>query len=131
MNTDKTSVLLVDDDIDYLEQLKFQITNFGFEVTTAESRKEAEEILETFKPSIIITDLMMENQDSGFVLAYQAKRKYPEVPVIIATNVTSESGLKFNLETEEDKNWIKADLYLEKGIRADQLHREINKLLKL
>lgn len=131
MNADKTNVLLVDDDIDYLEQIKFQLTNFGFDVTTAESKKEAEEYLDQNKPSIIITDLMMESQDSGFVLAYQAKKKYPEVPVIIATNVTSESGLKFNLETAEDKNWIKADLYLEKGIRGDQLNREICKLLKL
>lgn len=131
MSTAKTSVLLVDDDIDYLEQLKLQITQYGYEVTTAESRKEAEELLQQFKPNIIITDLMMESQDSGFVLAYQAKRLYPDVPVIIATNVTSESGLKFNLDTTEEKSWIKADLYLEKGIRGDQLHREISKLLKL
>jgi hypothetical protein len=74
---------------------------------------------------------MMETQDSGFVLAYKAKKMHPEMPVIIATAVTTETGISFNVETEEDKNWIKADLYLEKGIRGDQLHREINKLLKI
>jgi hypothetical protein len=31
----------------------------------------------------------------------------------------------------DDSRWIKADLFLDKGIRADQLQREIKKLLKL
>ena len=73
---------------------------------------------------------MMENQDSGFILAYKTKKMYPDVPVIIATAVSSETGMVFGLD-EDEKNWIKADQYLEKNIRPDQLQREINKLLKL
>jgi len=130
MLNEKKLILIVDDDIDYLFQMKHHIENFGFEVVTAESVKEAEEALK-YKPDLAILDLMMETQDAGFVLAYKIKRKYPDVPVIIATAVTAETGLSFHLETEQDKQWIKADLYLEKGIRSDQLHREINKLLKL
>ena len=83
------------------------------------------------KPDLCIFDLMMETQDSGFVLAYRAKQLYPEVPVIIASAVTSETGLVFKLETLEDKSWIKADIFIEKGIRPDQLQREINKLLEI
>jgi DNA-binding response OmpR family regulator len=73
---------------------------------------------------------MMENPDSGFILSHQAKHLYPDLPVILATAVTSETGMVFGVETEEDRKWIKADLYLEKGIRPDQLHAEISKLLK-
>jgi CheY-like chemotaxis protein len=131
METKKKVVLIADDDIDYLTQMKIMVESFGFDVITAESRKEAETILNTKKPDLAIFDLMMETQDSGFVLAYKAKQKYPDMPVILATAVTSETGLVFKVETEDDKKWIKADLYLEKGIRKDQLHREINKLLKL
>lgn len=131
MSLNKKLVLIVDDDPDYLEQLKMTVCGFGFETITAESKRDAEKILETTKPDICIFDLMMETQDSGFILAYKTKQKYPEVPVIIATAVTTETGMTFKVETEEDKNWIKADLYLEKGIRHDQLQREINKLLKL
>lgn len=127
----KKLVLIVDDDQDYLEQMKIQVESFGFEVVTAGGKTEGEELLQSIKPDLAIFDLMMETQDSGFVLAYKAKRIYPNMPVIIATAVTAETGISFNVETEEDKNWIKADLYLEKGIRGDQLHREINKLLKL
>ncbi len=124
-------VLIVDDDPDSLSLLKFHVEGFGFETITAESQKEGEEIIQTIKPDLAIFDLMMENKDSGFILSYKFKKKYPDVPVIIATAVTAETGLIFGLDTEEEKNWIKADLYLEKGIRPDQLHREINKLLQL
>ena len=130
MTENKKLILIVDDDIDYLFQMKHHVESFGFEVKTAESLKEAEEALSN-KPDLAILDLMMETQDAGFVLAYKIKKRYPDVPVIIATAVTAETGLSFHLDTEQDKQWIKADLYLEKGIRSDQLHREINKLLKL
>jgi len=127
----KKLVLIVDDDQDYLEQMKLQVELFGFDTITASSRSVGEKMLSTTRPDLAIFDLMMETQDSGFVLAYKAKKMYPDMPVIIATAATAETGITFKVETEEDKNWIKADLYLEKGIRGDQLHREINKLLKI
>jgi DNA polymerase-3 subunit alpha len=58
-------------------------------------------------------------------------KKYPDVPVIIATAVTAETGMSFDATTDNDKQWIKADLFLDKGIRTDQLHKEIKRLLKL
>ena len=130
MSANKKTILLVDDDPDYLMQLEIMLKNIGFRVETADSQKEGEKKLETLRPDLAIVDLMMENMDSGFILSRKIKQAYPEVPVIIATAVTAETGLIFGLETEEEKKWIKADLYLEKGLREDQLHREINRLLK-
>ncbi|MFA6949208.1 MAG: response regulator [Lentimicrobiaceae bacterium] len=127
----KKTILIVDDDMDYLFQMQLKVEQFGFNVITAEGQKEAEAIIETIKPDLAILDLMMESDDSGFILAYKIKRKYPDVPIIIATAVTSETGLTFDTGNDDDQKWIKADLFLDKGIRADQLHREINKLLKI
>ena len=59
------------------------------------------------------------------------KKKYPDVPVILATAVSSETGLSFSLDSDHEKSWIRADRYLEKGIRAEQLDQEVMKLLKL
>jgi len=127
----KMKILIVDDDMDYLEQIKFHVESFGFNTITAESQKDGEKVIETEKPDLAIIDLMMENKDSGFILGYKIKKKYPDVPVIIATAVAAETGMIFGIDTEEERSWIKADQYLEKGIRPDQLHREINKLLKI
>jgi len=131
METKKKTVLIVDDDIDSMTQLTMHMTKMGFTVISADNQKEGEELINANKPDLAIFDLMMDNKDSGFILSYKIKKKYPDVPVIIATAVTSETGMLFGLNSEEDKKWIKADLYLEKGLRYDQLEIEIGKLLKL
>jgi CheY-like chemotaxis protein len=127
----KKTILIVDDDMDYLYQLRLKVERFGFEVVTADSQREGEQIIETFKPDLAIFDLMMENEDSGFVLSYKIKKKYPDVPVILATAVTAETGMSFDMSEESNQQWIKADLFLDKGIRSDQLEKEIKKLLKI
>ncbi|HSW67150.1 MAG TPA: response regulator, partial [Bacteroidales bacterium] len=65
----KKTILIVDDDSDYLYQMKIKIEHFGFEVVAAESQAEAERIIESLKPDLAILDLMLEYEDSGFVLA--------------------------------------------------------------
>jgi len=129
--TAKKTVFIVDDDADYLFQMKTMVEKMGFEALTACGQKEAEEMITGIKPDLYILDLMMENQDSGFILSHKIKKLWPDVPVIIATAITSETGMSFSVESDDDKKWIKADKYIEKGIRPDQLHREINKLLKI
>lgn len=127
----KKKILLVDDDMDFIYQLRMALEEMGFEVIPAETQKEAENIITRLKPDLAILDLMMENQDSGFILCHILKNRYPEVPIIIVSAVTAETGLLFDVNSEEEKDWIKADLFLDKGIRTDQLHKEINKLLKI
>lgn len=131
MKASNKTVLIVDDDIDFLQQMELQLRKMGFDVVAAESQKEGEERMDHARPDLAIIDLMMENSDSGFILCYKLKKKYPGIPVIIASAVTAETGLRFGVETDNDKRWIKADTFIEKGIRPDQLEREINKLLKI
>jgi len=131
MKENKKTVLIVDDDIDYLSQMEIQVKKLGFEVITADTQKAGEEMIDKHKVDLAILDLMMENKDSGFILCYKIKKKYPSIPVIIASAVTAETGLNFGVETAADRSWIKADTFIEKGIRPDQLEREINKLLKI
>jgi two-component system alkaline phosphatase synthesis response regulator PhoP len=125
------TILVADDDPDYLFQTVFSLGKAGYKTMAAESQAEAESVIARFKPNLAIFDLMMENDDSGFILCYKIKKKYPEVPVILATAVSHETGLTFSLDSEQDKSWIRADKYLEKGIRPEQLDQEVMKLLKL
>ncbi len=125
----KKTILIVDDDSDYLFQIKLKVEQFGYDVITADSQKEAKKLIETFKPDLAIFDLMMENEDSGFILSYFIKQLYPDVPVIIATAVTAETGMAFAFDNDHNKQWIKSDAILDKGIRTDRLEKEIFKLL--
>jgi len=131
INEHKKTILIVDDDMDSLDQLSLHVRNMGFEVITADNQKSAEALFNKQKPDLAIFDLMMDNPDSGFIISYKFKKKYPDVPVIIATAVTAETGMVFGLTSEEDRKWIKADMYLDKGIRPEQLQMHIHKLLKI
>jgi CheY-like chemotaxis protein len=131
MKRSNFTILVADDDPDYLYQTINNLERSGYRTVAVESQAEAELYISKFKPDLAIFDLMMENDDSGFILCYKIKRKYPDVPVILATAVSHETGLSFSLDSEHEKSWIRADRYLEKGIRAEQLDQEVMKLLKL
>jgi len=129
MKPGNITILIVDDDQDYLIQLQAKVRQFGYKTITAESQQEAEKLLEKVKPDLAILDLMMENEDSGFILCYKMKKKYPDVPIIIATGVAAETGISFDINDENNRKWIKADRFLEKGIRSERLKEEIENLL--
>ena len=130
MRAGNVTILIVDDDQDYLYQLQIKIQNFGYQTITAESQKEAEELIEKVKPDLAILDLMMENEDSGFILCYKMKKKYPDLPIIIASGVTAETGISFDINDENNRKWTKADCFLDKGIRTEKLKEAIDRLLE-
>ncbi len=122
--------LVVDDDQDFLEQTSMIMQSLGFETISADSQKKAEELIQSTSFDIAVLDLMLENHDSGFILSYKLKKKNPETPVIMVTAVTAETGLVFDSNSADTRSWIKADTLLNKGIRPEQLEKEIRRLMK-
>lgn len=128
--TQTKTILLVDDDEDFLYQQQLQLEAAGYTVLKAEGERKAEELLAETRPDIAIVDLMMENNDGGFSLCYHIKKLDPAIPVIIVTAVTSETGLEFDATTDEERSWVRADAMLAKPVRFEQLKNEIERLLK-
>lgn len=123
-------ILVVDDDVDFVEQLKLQLEREGYEVITADSLSAAEKIIDREDIDAAIVDLMLEYADGGFVLCYKLKNKNANLPVIIVTSVASEMGIDFDASTEEERQWVKADLVLTKPVRFEQLKFELARLLR-
>jgi CheY-like chemotaxis protein len=128
--SEKKTVLLADDDPEQIYQVSHYLKQWGYDVVAVSSRKEAERYLQDHCPDLAILDLMMEEEDSGFILSYRIKKCNPEVPVIIATAVTAERGISFDLASPGSDTWIHADHYLEKGFRMDQLKSVVENLIK-
>lgn len=59
----EAKILLVDDEPDILELLKFNLVKEGFDVETADNGKLGIEIASKFKPDIILLDVMMPEMD--------------------------------------------------------------------
>jgi two-component system response regulator GlrR len=75
-------ILLVDDDADTLALLALWLRKAGFAVATAASAAEALEVIETFDPTLVITDLRMRGKD-GMQLLAEIHGDNPLLPVIM------------------------------------------------
>ena len=123
------TILIVEDDLDLLEQMKLYLESNNYNVIIATSEEKGTELINNEKFDLAILDLMITNQDSGFILSYKVKKKDEKIPVIIVTAVTKETGLYFDTGSKDNKSWIKADKILNKDIRFEQLKSEVEKLL--
>ncbi|MDF1611395.1 response regulator [Stygiobacter electus] len=122
-------ILLVDDDADLLEQNKLLLESKGFQVITAENSKDGMKLFYKELPDAAILDLMMEQMDSGFILSYKIKKTEhgKKIPVFILTSATYETGYKFSVTTDEEKEWLKCDGILNKPVAVDELIAKIEK----
>ena len=128
--TERTkTILLVDDDIDFLTQYESQLKAVGFGVSCAENSEQALELLEAQTIDLAVVDLMMEHMDDGFVLCHRIKQMVNPIPVILVTAVTRETGMEFDASSDQERSWLKADAVLAKPIRFEQLKSQINRLL--
>ena len=120
---DIKKILIVDDDIDLLDQHKILMESKGFEVVTAESAEAGFQVFQKEKPDVVIVDLIMEEYDSGFILCHKIKRTElgKNIPVLILTSATYETGFKFDASTMEEKEWIKCDGFLNKPVVVHEL----------
>ena len=127
--TQPYKILVVDDDPDIVDQLTMLLTSDGYAVSTAGGQEEAEQVLMTLHPDLAIVDLIMEQQDSGFILAHEIKKLYPGTPVIMLTSVKAATGLSFEAISPEQHSWVKADRLLDKPVRPEQIKNEVRRML--
>lgn len=124
-------ILLVDDDVDFLEINRHILEPRGYRVACASSPRQAWECIDRETPGLIITDLMMSELDAGFSFSSQVKQdpRCANVPVIIATAVTSQVGMDFRPRTDDDLAAMSVDAYFDKPIPPKALLEKVAELL--
>lgn len=87
-------ILIVDDEPDILEILRFNLETEGYEVFTAESPVEAQQIVNSKSIDLILLDVMM-TPKSGFEWARELKADTTtaNIPIIFCTAKTTENDL--------------------------------------
>ncbi|MEG1793804.1 MAG: response regulator transcription factor [Rikenellaceae bacterium] len=86
-------ILIVDDEIDLLEILSFNLEKSGYDTTTASSAEEAYTLIKeggTF--SLLLLDVMMSSM-SGFELAEMLHKQGYKIPIIFLTALDTEGDL--------------------------------------
>jgi len=123
----KKKILLVDDDLDFLEMHSAVLENRGYHVITARSSQECLDKLDRTRPDVVVLDVMMERFDSGFSASRKIKEKHPHTPVILLTSIGDQTGLEFSSNDEILKE-TGADLLLDKPVSPKVFVEEIEKL---
>jgi two-component system, OmpR family, alkaline phosphatase synthesis response regulator PhoP len=127
MANQKHRILIVDDDVDYVESNKELLEASGYEVLTAHNGIDGIELAKKQKPDLMILDVMMATNTEGFEVA----RKIPSSPelksmqILLITGVRREMDLPFKVEP--DDTWLPVDKVFEKPIEPQLLLDEIKK----
>ncbi len=124
MNDEKYKILLVDDEIDILEFISYNLEKEGFKVYTAQNGLEAIKVAEKKLPHLIILDVMMPEMDG--IAACEEIRKIPALQSCVIAFLTARG---------EDYSQIAgfeagADDYITKPIRPKVLVSRVKALLK-
>ena len=117
-------ILLVDDEKDILEFLKYNLEKEGYNVLTADNGKKALEIAKRVLPDLIILDVMMPEMD-GISTCIEIK-KYPKLNEALILFLTARSEEYSELAGFD----AGADDYIAKPIKPKLLIRRIKALLK-
>ncbi|OPX96230.1 MAG: Alkaline phosphatase synthesis transcriptional regulatory protein PhoP [Syntrophorhabdus sp. PtaU1.Bin002] len=125
----KTKILLVDNDVDFIDLNKAVLENSGFDVVVAYSGAEGLDRVRFEQPDLIVLDLMMEKHDTGFGIAkaLKADPTSRNIPILMLTAVGSETGMDFS--QDQDGYWMKTDDYANKPLLPEDLVKKINELL--
>lgn len=106
-----TKVAIVEDDIAISQMYRLKFENDGYEVQTAENGKLGLELVEQFKPDIILLDLMMPEMTGDKMLAELRKKPWGKnIKVIILTNMGSEEAPKDIKELGVESFIVKAEM---------------------
>ena len=122
--SDEKKILLVDDEIDILEFISYNLDKEGYRVYTAQNGKDAIRIAEKKEPDLIILDVMMPEMDG--IVTCEELRKIPKLKNTVIAFLTARS---------EDYSQIAgfeagADDYITKPIRPKVLISRVKALLR-
>ena len=125
----RARILLVDDDVDFVESTKTILESKPYDVIVAGNGDEGLQKARKEKPDLIILDVIMPVKD-GFTAAEQLKKdpQLSRIPTIMLTAFAEKSketsipvSRGFTLETED---------YIEKPVAPEELLARVEKQLK-
>ena len=123
----KKRILIVDDDVNFVESNKDLLEASGYAVIFAHDGTSGLELAKKEKPDLMILDVMMATNTEGFEIS----RKIPEtpelrkMPVLMVTGIRREMNLPFGFEPDE--TWLPVNSVFEKPIEPETLLEEIKK----
>ena len=112
-------VLIVDDELDIVESLKFVLEGAGFECHCAYNGEEGLNLAKEISPDLIILDVMMP-KINGFKICRLLKydNKYKNIPILMVTARSQNEDKLIGEETGVDE-------YITKPFELDEIVKKV------
>ena len=120
----KTRILIIEDDLDILELVEYNLEREGYEVLTARDGREGFSKVKSSTPDLVLLDLMLPGLD-GLEICKMIRKdeELMDTPIIMLTAKSEESDIVIGLE-------LGADDYMPKPFSPKQLVARVKSLLR-
>jgi two-component system, OmpR family, alkaline phosphatase synthesis response regulator PhoP len=128
--TDKKTILVVDDEPDFVSIVQNNLEKAGFNVQVAYDGVEGLEKVRQSPPDLIVLDVMMPEKD-GYQVCTELKKdkKYADIPILMLTAVADHvSSTRYS---HYNGMAMEADDYLPKPATAEEITKSVKSLLNL
>ncbi len=121
-------ILVVDDDPDFVEILRWVLQAHGYQVDTAPDGDTALRLVQSAPPDLIVLDVMMAGVLDGVHVAHELSEHMSlphRIPVIMVSSIAS-SDMAGMFPTDE---YLPIDGWLSKPVQPDRLVAMVSRLL--
>ncbi len=119
----KKKILIVDDEPNIIVPLEFLMTQNDYEVQTAETGEQAIEVISSWKPDLILLDIMLPGMDG-----YEVCQKIRQERELNHTRIIFLSAMARSIDIEKGMGLL-ADEYITKPFATDHVVARVAELL--
>lgn len=117
-------ILLVDDDGEIIEAMRFALESRGYSILVARDGNQGLAIAEREDPDLVILDMMMPKR-SGFLVLEKLRRTRPSNERVKVIMITANEGSRHKAYAE----MLEVDDYIRKPFAMDKLLEAVQRLL--
>jgi CheY-like chemotaxis protein len=126
MSEPKT-VLIIDDDSDYVRAIQALLESAGYKVRTASNGRDGLQLAKTLEPALILLDIMMSERTEGFFVLQEMRRvpALSKTPIVVVSSFYSDEP---SFRVDPEAGWLPANLFLAKPVEPARLLAEASRL---
>lgn len=128
MNIQKKTILVVDDDLDFVEALSSFLETCGFRTLKAHDGEQGLKLAKMERPDLILLDIMMSERTEGFFTAREIRRteELARVPIFVLSSLYSQAS---GFEIAPEAEWLAHDEFFSKPVNPSRLVEKIRERL--
>jgi DNA-binding response OmpR family regulator len=132
MDATERRILIVDDDSDFRDSVTVVLEAQGYKVSGVASAKDALASVTAAKPDLVVLDIMMECDSSGYEVnqAIKFREEFQlarDVPILMVSSIPLDPATRFDRASEVEM--ITPDCYMTKPLNFKEFLEKIGELL--